>query len=342
MEYYLKMIRPFSITGIGSLPHLNPDEACTLVLETFDIPFWPQLPNVSFREFMIPQYAEGLPCLRTNEKKEAIWIERDDNELAGFYEKYREGMKLSISDSYAKGLHTFIRFLSGRHFNYLKGQVTGPLTFTLGLKDTHGRLIYFDEEFREVSLLVLKAKVRWQIDILKSYADHVILFIDEPVLSALGSSAYLGVSPEESLRLLREICNTVHESGGISGIHCCSKADWPLVINSGVKIISFDAYDYIESISLYPGEFLEFLHNGGYLAWGIVPTTSSINTENPDSLKQRFDAGIQMLSRHIPVELLLSRILLTPSCGAGSLTVHETEAVFRILIELKQRVSETP
>jgi len=138
------------------------------------------------------------------------------------------------------------------------------------------------------------------------------------------------------------LSNAVHEAGGISGIHCCSKADWPLVINSGVKIVSFDAYDYIESVSLYPGEFLEFLHNGGYLAWGIVPTTSSINTENPDSLKQRFDAGIQMLSRHIPVELLLSRILLTPSCGTGSLTVHETETVFRVLAELKQRVSETP
>jgi hypothetical protein len=232
--------------------------------------------------------------------------------------------------------------LRGQHFNYLKGHVTGPLTFTLGLKDNYGRLIYFDEEFREVSLLVLKAKVRWQIDVLKSYADHVILFIDEPVLSALGSSAYLGVSTEESLRLLRELSNTVHEAGGISGIHCCSKADWPLVINSGVKIVSFDAYDYIESVSLYPSEFLEFLHNGGYLAWGIVPTTGSINTENSDSLKQRFDAGIQMLSRHIPVELLLSRILLTPSCGTGSLTVHETETVFRVLAELKQHVSETP
>ena len=64
------------------------------------------------------------------------------------------------------------------------------------------------------------------------------------------------------------------------GIHCCGKADWPLVINSGADIISFDAYDYSGTIALYPGEFSGFLKKGGYLAWGIVPTTEVIGNEN--------------------------------------------------------------
>jgi hypothetical protein len=337
------MILPFATTGIGSLPHDNPDEACRLVLGSCDIPFWPQLPALSFREFMIPQFSEGMPFLKIDEKKETVLIERDNSDsLMRFYETCSEDLKISVSEEYARGLYPFLRTIKDRRYPALKGQVTGPLTFTLGLKDTSGRPVYFDEELREVSLLILKAKIRWQAELLRQSADQLILFLDEPILSALGTSAYLGVNMEEALRLLKETSGTILDAGGIPGIHCCSKADWPLVIQSGVRIISFDAYDYLESVSLYPGEFIEFLKNGGYLAWGIVPTTDQIRTETPGSLKERFDAGIALLSRHIPVELLISRILLTPSCGTGSRSVEEAAKVFRVLQDLKQLLRESP
>ena len=30
--------------------------------------------------------------------------------------------------------------------------------------------------------MLLKAKIRWQVDVLKQFADEVIIFIDEPIL----------------------------------------------------------------------------------------------------------------------------------------------------------------
>jgi hypothetical protein len=335
------MFSPFLTTGIGSLPHTDPEEACRLVLATFDIPFWPQLPKLSFRESMIPQFSEGVPSLKVDEKKENIWVEKNSNDLSKFYENYSEGWKLSISEGFAQGLDTFLKTIKGKHFKFLKGHVTGPLTFSLGLKDSKGRLVYFDEELREIVLIILKAKIKWQAETLRNYADRIIIFIDEPVLSSLGTSSYIGVAPEEALRLLRETADAVKEAGGISGIHCCSKADWPLVINSGVDIISFDAYDYIETISLYPAEFTVFLKKGGCLAWGIVPTTESIREENADSINRRFHSDVEKLSGSIPKDLLLSQILLTPSCGTGSRSVKETEKVFGILVELKKMLKES-
>lgn len=332
------MLAPFLTTGIGSLPHTDPQGACRLVLDTFDIPFWPQLPRLSFREFMIPQFSEGMPSLEIDERKETLWIGDDGDNLAQFYEAYSDDLKLSISEAYAKGLHTFRQAVEGRHFQFLKGHVTGPLTFTLGLKDAHGRPIYFNEELREISLLLLQAKIRWQIDILKPYADQVIIFIDEPVLSALGSSSYMGVSSEEALRLLRSTADTIRTSCALAGIHCCGRADWPLVLNCGVRIISFDAYDYVETISIYPAEFTAFFKTGGYLAWGIVPTTEAIRDKNTESVKQRFEHGFDLLSKSIPTQLLLSQILLTPSCGTGSRTLAETEKIFRILSELSSEM----
>lgn len=331
------MIKPFSTTGIGSLPHLRAEDACRLVLETFDIPFWPQLPQISFREFMIPQYSEGMPFLKIDTGKQMVCIERNSSdELERFYEGWKDDSRVAISEDYAKGLHTFMGMIGDRRFEFLKGHVTGPLTFTLGLKDEDGKPIYFDEELREISLMLLKAKTRWQIDLLSAYASKVIVFIDEPILSALGTSAYLGVSEEESIRLIGEVAEVIHSSGGIAGIHCCGNANWPLVIRCGADIINFDAYDYVDTIVLYPDEFKDFLSRGGLLAWGIVPTSDAITFETPDSVIRRFRDGIRKLSGNMSEELLLARILVTPSCGTGSRTVEETLKVFQILMRLKE------
>jgi methionine synthase II (cobalamin-independent) len=334
------MIKPFSTTGIGSLPHLDPVEACRLILDTFDIAFWPQLPGLSFREFMIPQYCEGMPFFRIDAEKQTAWIQKSESdELERFYEGWSEGCRIAMSEDYAKGLHTFARLIQNRKFDLLKGHVTGPLTFSLGLKDAEGKPIYYDEEIREISVMLLKAKTRWQIDLLKAHATNYIIFVDEPILSALGSSAYLGVSQEESLRMIREVTGTIRNEGGLSGIHCCGNADWPFVIRSGADIINFDAYDYVDTVSLYPEEFRGFLEKGGLLAWGIVPTSDAIAGESPESVKRRFHTGIEKLSRHIPERLLLSQILLTPSCGTGSRTIEETLKVFQILMRLKEALT---
>jgi len=336
----LKNQRPFLTTGIGSLPHTDPYEAVNLVLSTFDIPFWPQLPKISFREQMIPQYTEGLPFVKIDEGKKTVFAERGrTDELERFYESVRDDMRLAISESYAEGLHVFLQVTKGKFFKYLKGQVTGPLTFTLGLNDSSGRPVYFDEELREVYLMCLKAKARWQVDMLKARAGDVLIFIDEPIASSLGSTAYISVSREESLRLLREMAGSIRESGGIPGIHCCGRAEWPLFLESGIDILSFDAFDYGETIALYPNEIKTFLEYGGTLAWGMVPTTEAITEQNEDKLYGLFMDRLDYLARSIPRTLLTERIMLTPSCGTGSLSVEQAMKVFQLLVRLKEALS---
>lgn len=331
------IINPFSTTGIGSLPHKCPEEACELILRTFDIPFWPQLPHLSFKESMIRQYSEGMPYIRINEDEQAAWIIRDDSdELERFYESYTENTKIAISEDYATGFHIFLKKIRGKRFHILKGHVTGPITFTLGLKDNYGRFIYFDEELREISSMLLKAKVRWQIDILKKHAERVIVFIDEPILSAIGSSTYLGVDTNEALRLLSEAASAIDEAGGISGIHCCGRADWPLVLKSGIKIISFDAFEYFDTLMIYHRKISDFLKTGGYLAWGIVPTSDAVNYLNDKMLTKLLNDNLKKLSEFMPSELVRGRILLTPSCGTGSRSQEETTKIFQLLMRLKE------
>src|SRR5512135_1417795 len=49
-------------TALGSVPITDPRTACRLMLDYFpEIPAWPQLPRLSFRENMYVQFSEGLP-----------------------------------------------------------------------------------------------------------------------------------------------------------------------------------------------------------------------------------------------------------------------------------------
>lgn len=332
-------IKPFSTTGIGSLPHRDALQAASLSLEALDVPFWPQLPQVSFREAMVPQYSEGMPSVRFDPDRQAIWVERNEEEITRFYETTTEDSRVAISEDYAKGLYAFLKLLNGRRFDVLKGHITGPLTFTLGLVDAAGKPIYYDEELREVGLMLLKAKARWQIDILGRFAEKVIIFIDEPILSALGGASYMGVSTGEAERLLKEAVGAVRAAGGIAGIHCCGRADWPMVLQSGVDIMNFDAYGFGDTLAIYPGETREFLEQGGILAWGIVPTTEDIIKEDEQSVLGLFRNRLETLAKEVPEELLLSNIMLTPSCGTGSRSVEETLKVFQLLMRLKEALT---
>ncbi|GAB4537211.1 MAG: hypothetical protein Fur0020_05690 [Thermodesulfovibrionia bacterium] len=331
------MINGFHTTGIGSLPHKDPLEACRLILDSVDIPFWPQLPHKSFHELMVAQYSEGFPFVRIN--GEDIYVEEAvDEDVASFYEAIANGRGFPISEEYAAGLYAFINILreEGRRLNLIKGHVTGPITFTLSLTNTGKRPIFFDEEMRELALELLKGKVRWQIEMLKPYADKVIIFIDEPILSALGSSTYIGVDTQEVSRLLNEIVRHIREAGAISGIHCCSKGDWHLVLSSMPDVLSFDAYYYWDTLSIYPDEFKRFIENNGYIAWGIVPTTGAIRSVTVNGLKEQLERGFSSLKRiGISDERLKRQSLLTPSCGAGSLQEEDAIRVFSLLKELR-------
>ena len=336
------MLETFNTTGIGSLPHTDPAEACNVIFDSVDIPFWPQLPHRNFLELMVPQYSEGFPFVKI--KGEDVYVSKaEEPELSAFYEAVANKSGFPISQKYAAGFYTFVDMLKekGKRFSTVKGHITGPLTFTLSLTDDQKRPIFFDEEMKELSLELLKGKVSWQVKMLKPYADNVLIFVDEPILSALGTSAYLGVSTEEALRMLKEIVKHIKNEGALAGIHCCGKADWPLVLSSGIDVFNYDSYFFWDTLALYPEDVKTFIDNNGFIAWGVVPTTEIIREVDLQGLKQQFERGLASLEEiGIPGDKLRQHVLITPSCGTGSLTVEDTLKVFSLLKELKKSYAQ--
>lgn len=331
------MFQSFNTTGIGSLPHTDPVEACKVILDSVDIPFWPQLPHRSFLESMVPMYSEGFPFIRI-EGDHVRLVPGEEAAVAEFYEKIADNSGFPISREYSAGLHAFLEILDKQNlkFDTIKGHITGPLTFALGIADDNKRPMYFNDELRDLSLELLKGKARIQIEALKKFADNVMIFVDEPILTALGTSTYIGVSNDDALRMLQEIVAHIKECGGIPAIHCCGRADWPIALSSGIDVFNFDAYEFGETLSIYPEEMKDYLNRGGFIAWGVVPTTENIKDVTLGELEEKLESGLTSLEKAgIPSDKLRAQSLITPSCGTGSLGIEDAMKAFSLLKDLR-------
>jgi methionine synthase II (cobalamin-independent) len=337
-------------TGIGSLPIADPDKAAALSLAYLpEAPFWPQLPQKDFREHMDAQYSESLPGLRLDAAKNRFFFDTSKDltpELEKFFERYidKDYGFFRITEEYAAGFYAFIRSLkkeppAGARF--IKGHITGPLTAGISFKDQTGKDIIHNEVLLDAVVKGLAMKAAWQIRELKQFGKPVIIFIDEPAMESLGS-AFSAVSSEVVAEKLNEIIAVIHELDGIAGIHCCGNADWPMLFNTDVDIVNFDAFGYLERVLLYPDDIKTFYGRGGALAWGIVPTGAFTGNETPEMLLAKLDAGIKRLEFHgVKREVILSQCVITPSCGMGSLTPEQAEAILKLLREVSDRMQKT-
>jgi len=93
---------------------------------------------------------------------------------------------------------------------------------------------------------------------------------------------------------------------------------------------------------LYPDQIKRFIASGGILAWGIVPTLNAedIEKETTDSLVAGFEQKVQKVADiGIDHQTILRQSLITPSCGAGSLSLDLTEKVLTLTRSVSDRLS---
>ena len=311
-------------TAIGSMPNVDPQEACSLILANLaDIPAWPQLPKRAFTENMYAQFSEGFPGIVLEDDR--IWIDRSrdlSDPLESLYADYLGGVveRGAVAHDYADGLYLFLETIGGQNPKAVKGQITGPISFGLTVTDQDRRPVLYDEVLADALAKHLRLKAAWQQRRLSEVCPTTILSVDEPYLSSLGS-AYIALPRDQVLTLLDEVL------AGISGrkaIHCCGNTDWSVVLEANIDILSFDAYNYGESLSLYPSEVKSFLDRGGVIAWGIVPNDDpSLARETELSLVDRLAETMELLAaKGVSLSLLQSRCLITPTCGLESMSIE--------------------
>ena len=240
----MKFEHPFLATGIGSFPHKDEKEVFSLILQNFpEIPFWPQFPKRSFLEGMVVQYAQGFPSLKWDEKEQRVWVDIShgfEKEIEKFYQQLEanELEPFQITEDFARGLR-ILKDLSSedqrKKIKYIKGQITGPITFGLSLTDQERKPIFYDPTLKDILIKHLSSKARWmemKFNDLFPGTPTMISF-DEPSLSSFGS-AFSSLNREDVIHSLNECLDAVK---GLKGIHCCGNTDWGVLLSTNLNFL---------------------------------------------------------------------------------------------------------
>lgn len=346
-------------TAIGSLPHKDVEDALNLIFNNFSqIPFWPQLAHINKLEDMISQYTQNIAGIKFDEKNEKFFFDNESDEffveLEDFYDDFEQIVekknhenleKYAITPPYSISFSPFLKKIASTKPEFAKGHIIGPFTWATSLSDSENKCAFYDDVLRDIIVKACILKALWQIEHIKSASKNTtpIIFLDEPALSQYGTSAFITVQKQEVIDALKQITTAINENGAISAIHCCGKADWALAVESGVKIINLDGYFFAASLALESKKIENFLKNGGFLAWGIVPTLDKEALTNATSefMLEKFEDAISHLTKKgVDKNLILNQSLITPSCGAGSLDVGLAVKAMNLTSELAKNLTE--
>ena len=223
----------------------------------------------------------------------------------------------------------------------VKGQITGPITLTTAVSDQNRTAIFYDDRLRDAAVKLLAQRARWQARKLSALDKPVVLFLDEPALAGFGTSEFTSISRQDVMDCLNEVVEAAQSEGAIVGIHVCANTDWSLVLESGIRIVNFDAYSYFDRFVLYADALKRFIDQGGTVAWGIVPTSreADIDAETVDSLLSRWQEQLEKTTAiGLDRERLCRQSLITPSCGTGAIDRKRAEKVLSLTASLSERI----
>jgi len=313
-------------TAIGSVPWKTPDSAIEKTWNAVSVPFWPQLPKRRWRELMIPQFAENLPGVLFDDEGKRVLCRYDSGELERFWNSPDEGG--AISEEAAAGLHAALKKAQKERPKAFKTHTTGPVTFCLSVTQPDGTPIMGNAALREAAWMLLAQKAIWQVRAFGRFCEKVYHFFDEPALAALGAN------PALTPQLVREALTFVQTTlkaacpDVISGLHCCGNTDWGLVLSTEPDLLSFDAFNYGQTLLLYPEAVRAHAARGGLFALGAVPTDEAAAKVSLHQIVKVAENLMERLSEKAGQKI---EAILTPACGAGSLPEATAERVFSLL-----------
>ena len=315
---------PGMSTGIGSLPHDDPVEAARFAVEAHPrLPSAPSLPRRSPTEGMIAQAAWGIT---------GVSVLEDGSLLV---DEAAVDPEVPLGDPGVDGepfvaLQAFLAAIEGR-VEPFKLQFTGPVTLGLAL---HACGVSTDRAFG-VARLVVTARVRAALQAARLVAPGAtpVLFLDEPGLRAALDPGF-PLDLDDALDLVSSAMAVVEETA-IAGLHCCGRADWQAVLQSGPQVLSLPVG---MGATEHAGALAGFLERGGWVAWGAVPTDGPL-IESADVLWRRLWTEWEALAASgCDPALLREQAIITPACGLVGFDLFQAHQVAGLASLLGERL----
>ena len=299
-------------TAMGIMPHTDVGRALDLVL-SLDIPFWPQLPNVSFYEDMYVQTSHDFPGIVVDYDSEKISFNtaRFEKELGDYSRKMAEPESLALNRRHSAVYHRFLsKNLQGYHA--IRGQVSGPVSFGFRVADEDSKPIIYNDGVRALLFDFIQRKVNIQYGQLREKNQNAFVWLDEPGLGWVFS----GLSGYNDMQARQDYQSFLAGLDGLRALHLCANVNLPYLLGLGVELLSFDAYQIEIMPKGYASSVAEYIRSGGVISWGIVPTDSaSLDKETPETLAELLLGYWEAVSQNtgLLVKQIAGQALIAPA-----------------------------
>jgi hypothetical protein len=327
-------------TAMAVMPHRDVEQALNLAM-SLDIPFWPQLPLLNYYEDMYVQASEHFPgiILDLEQKKLQFSTEKFLQEIEESMAHFADPEYFDISETYSSVYHRFLNLdLSERPA--IRGQLEGPISFGLNVVDENKRPIIYNDMVRPFMLEFMAQRMNVQLKKLKKMNKNAFMFVDEPGLQFIFSalSGYNDIIARNDMETFFSLVDRPR------GVHLCGNPDWDFLLNLDLDILSLDIYTNQDAFTGYAQSIQKFLHRGGIIVWGIVPTNfEPFEKEQIITLEKRFESiWDTLIKKGIDRDILIAQSLLSPAtcCLVNPDKELTVGKAFLMINELSKRLRE--
>jgi hypothetical protein len=303
-------------SGVGSWPGSTAEEyaeAVRVVLgEAPDLPYLPELPGRGAHADMVGRTLATIADLGFD-LQPAGWRLTDASGIDHRRARSLLAQDLDQLEEQAQEFH-----------GVLKVQLAGPWTLAATVERPRGDKVLADHGARRELAQALAegvathlADVRRRVD-----AEHVVVQVDEPALSAVlagsvptasGFGKHRAVHPPEASEALTWVLG---RAGTEPWVHSCAPGTpWGLLRGAGAHGLSGDlavlAADDLDA-------FAEALDAGERIALGVVPSTEPASAPSETTLTERVLRLLDMLG--LDPDAVSGQLVLTPACGLAGAT----------------------
>ncbi len=299
-------------TAMGIMPHSDVERALNLAL-SLDIPFWPQLPNINFYEDMYVQVSQNFPGIIIDPESESISFDnsRFEEELGSYSQRMADSDIFALSQNYSVVYHRFLE-KDLKDYPAIRGQLTGPVSFGFRVTDENSRPIIYNDDVRALLYDFTQRKANLQYQQLKQKNQNAFVWMDEPGLGWVFS----GLSGYTDILARQDYQNFLSGFDGARALHLCANVNLPYLLELGIELLSFDAYQIELMPKGYAGAVADFLKKGGIISWGIVPTDSeNLSNQTPDTLARLLSSYWEVVSLNtdLPLQQIAEQALIAPA-----------------------------
>lgn len=334
----------------GALPYENIQAATRMVAKLYEhIPYIPLLPKISDTETLAHRTLSNIPGIEIEDKKIILktGTAAYNNAMTKLDKAFNTPDKKKLEPFAIESVFTekFLQITKKFKSPNACVHLLGPFSISQILMNAAEDQMLADKTFRKLFIQSVCVKALWAIEKIKEYSPTTvpIIILEEPSLGQLGNIKRENeeITIELVTSMFARVIEKIKSAGAIVGIQSFEKCDWKIPINAGADIISFDAYNNPNNLSIIPEHIEEFLKRGGKINWGIVPvmTESIIKNSSVDTVTKRLYATFEgLIIAKVPAALVYNTSLVSLQGDVDNQALIFAEKAAMLANQLSKRI----